>query len=93
MFTSIIFLFEFISLPPANKILILGSTVVIRKKFSAHHFWDDCKKYHVTVVQYIGELCRYILSSPEVIAKHKHHAYIMTRIDHISITCILQAVF
>ncbi|XP_076086204.1 long-chain fatty acid transport protein 2-like [Mytilus galloprovincialis] len=43
----------------------IGSTVVIRKKFSAHHFWDDCKKYHVTVVQYIGELCRYILSSPE----------------------------
>ncbi|XP_052082280.1 long-chain fatty acid transport protein 2-like isoform X1 [Mytilus californianus] len=43
----------------------ISNTVVIRKKFSANHFWDDCRKYHVTVVQYIGELCRYMLALPE----------------------------
>jgi len=29
--------------------LIHGMTVVIRKKFSASKFWDDCIKYNCTV--------------------------------------------
>jgi len=29
--------------------LIHGLTVVIRKKFSASRFWDDCAKYRCTV--------------------------------------------
>lgn len=29
--------------------LIHGMTVVIRKKFSASRFWDDCIKYNCTV--------------------------------------------
>lgn len=32
--------------------LINGCTVVIRKKFSASRFWDDCLKYNCTVRQY-----------------------------------------
>ncbi|XP_049976845.1 long-chain fatty acid transport protein 6 [Alexandromys fortis] len=38
----------------------LGATCVLKKKFSASQFWNDCKKYNVTVFQYIGELCRYL---------------------------------
>ncbi|XP_028705537.2 long-chain fatty acid transport protein 6 isoform X2 [Macaca mulatta] len=38
----------------------LGATCVLKKKFSASQFWNDCKKYDVTVFQYIGELCRYL---------------------------------
>ncbi|GFS24183.1 very long-chain acyl-CoA synthetase [Elysia marginata] len=45
--------------------LLAGATVVLRKKFSARHFWPDCRKYKVTVVPYIGELLRYLLSLPE----------------------------
>ncbi|XP_062409847.1 long-chain fatty acid transport protein 4 [Sardina pilchardus] len=44
--------------------LIHGMTVVIRKKFSASKFWDDCIKYNCTIVQYIGEICRYLLNQP-----------------------------
>uniref|UniRef100_A0A7N9ASM6 Long-chain-fatty-acid--CoA ligase n=1 Tax=Mastacembelus armatus TaxID=205130 RepID=A0A7N9ASM6_9TELE len=44
--------------------LIHGLTVVVKKKFSASRFWDDCIKYNCTVVQYIGEICRYLLSQP-----------------------------
>lgn len=29
--------------------LLHGMTVVIRKKFSASRFWDDCIKYNCTV--------------------------------------------
>ncbi|XP_074787696.1 long-chain fatty acid transport protein 6 isoform X2 [Athene noctua] len=42
----------------------LGATCVLKKKFSASQFWNDCKKYNVTVIQYIGELCRYLCSQP-----------------------------
>jgi hypothetical protein len=31
--------------------LIHGMTVVIKKKFSASRFWDDCAKYNCTVRQ------------------------------------------
>uniref|UniRef100_A0A8C4QFA0 long-chain-fatty-acid--CoA ligase n=1 Tax=Eptatretus burgeri TaxID=7764 RepID=A0A8C4QFA0_EPTBU len=41
-----------------------GLTVVIRTKFSASRFWDDCVKYNCTVVQYIGETCRYLIAQP-----------------------------
>uniref|UniRef100_A0A8B9GW54 Very long-chain fatty acid transport protein n=1 Tax=Astyanax mexicanus TaxID=7994 RepID=A0A8B9GW54_ASTMX len=44
--------------------LVHGLTVVIRRKFSASRFWDDCIRYNCTVVQYIGEICRYLLSQP-----------------------------
>ena len=40
--------------------------MVLRKKFSASQFWDDCRKYNVTIIQYIGELCRYLLAQPKV---------------------------
>ncbi|XP_055383921.1 long-chain fatty acid transport protein 1-like [Condylostylus longicornis] len=43
--------------------LIFGSTVVIRKKFSATNYFSDCIKYNCTVSQYIGEMCRYLLST------------------------------
>jgi fatty-acyl-CoA synthase len=41
-----------------------GSTYVIRAKFSATQHWDDCAKYNCVAMQYIGELCRYLLSHP-----------------------------
>lgn len=43
-----------------------GNTVVLRRKFSASQFWDDCRKYNITVMQYIGETLRYLCNSPKV---------------------------
>lgn len=43
----------------------LGATCVLRKKFSASQFWNDCRKYNVTVFQYIGELCHYLCKQPK----------------------------
>uniref|UniRef100_A0A8C7ZJV6 Arachidonate--CoA ligase n=1 Tax=Oryzias sinensis TaxID=183150 RepID=A0A8C7ZJV6_9TELE len=52
--------------------VIHGMTVVIRKKFSASRFWDDCVKYNCTIVQYIGEICRYLLNQPVRDAERQH---------------------
>ena len=37
---------------------------MIRKKFSVSSFTSDCIRYKVTHFQYIGELCRYLVSFP-----------------------------
>ncbi|KAE8617465.1 hypothetical protein XENTR_v10009083 [Xenopus tropicalis] len=42
-----------------------GACCVLRSKFSASQFWDDCRKYNVTVVQYIGEIFRYLCNTPK----------------------------
>ncbi|XP_072372954.1 long-chain fatty acid transport protein 6 [Scyliorhinus torazame] len=50
----------------------IGATLVLKKKFSASQFWNDCRKYNVTVFQYIGELCRYLCNQPKIEGE-KHH--------------------
>ena len=35
-----------------------------RMKFSARSFTADCLKYRCTTMQYIGELCRYLINAP-----------------------------
>jgi fatty-acyl-CoA synthase len=44
--------------------LLTGGSLVLRRKFSVHEFWDDCFRYKPTLFQYIGELCRYLLNAP-----------------------------
>ncbi|KAK2888675.1 long-chain fatty acid transport protein 6 [Channa argus] len=51
----------------------LGATCVLKKKFSASQFWKDCVKHNVSVVQYIGELCRYLVNHP-VVPEEKTHS-------------------
>ncbi|XP_051896130.1 long-chain fatty acid transport protein 2-like isoform X1 [Pristis pectinata] len=50
----------------------VGATVVLRRKFSASQFWDDCRKYNVTVFQYIGELLRYLCNVPKRSNEQEH---------------------
>ncbi len=45
-------------------LLVNGGSVVIREKFSARQFWDDIARHGCTLVQYIGELCRYLVNAP-----------------------------
>src|SRR5499425_2912011 len=45
-------------------VLVKGGAVVLREKFSAREFWDDIARWDCTLVQYIGEFCRYLVNSP-----------------------------
>jgi fatty-acyl-CoA synthase len=45
-------------------VLVRGGSVVIREKFSAQQFWDDVTDWDCTLIQYIGELARYLLNTP-----------------------------
>lgn len=41
-----------------------GGACIIRPKFSASTFWEDAVKYEATMFTYVGELCRFLLSTP-----------------------------
>lgn len=53
-----------------------GCTMVVRRKFSARNHWSDCKKFNATAMQYIGELCRYLLAAPKGAADKDHRVRI-----------------
>ncbi|EEB19125.1 Long-chain fatty acid transport protein, putative [Pediculus humanus corporis] len=61
----------------AGQSILSGITVVIRKKFSASNFWQDCIKYNCTVACYIGEICRYLLAVPEKSHDKQHKIRLM----------------
>ena len=44
--------------------LLNGGSVVLRKKFSATHFWPEVAAEGCTMFVYIGELCRYLVNQP-----------------------------
>lgn len=43
----------------------VGASVVLRRKFSTTEFWQEVRRNRVTICQYIGEVCRYLLTQPE----------------------------
>jgi fatty-acyl-CoA synthase len=42
--------------------LLNGGSVVLKRKFSASHFWGDVVAENCTMFVYIGELCRYLVN-------------------------------
>ncbi|XP_063833689.1 long-chain fatty acid transport protein 1-like [Ostrinia nubilalis] len=61
----------------AGQAVVLGCTVVLRKKFSASNYWKDAAKYECTVAQYIGEICRYLLAVPPSASDRAHKVRVM----------------
>ena len=47
-----------------GSLLLKGGSIVIKERFSAREFWDDVVRWECTLVQYIGEFCRYLVNSP-----------------------------
>ena len=55
-----------------STVLALGATCVLRRKFSASNFWSDVAAYNVTSFIYVGEICRYLTTRPEVPEEKDH---------------------
>ena len=41
-----------------------GNTIVIGHKFSTKSFWKEVRESNATMIQYVGETCRYLLAAP-----------------------------
>jgi fatty-acyl-CoA synthase len=49
-----------------------GASLVLRRKFSRREFWPDVRRHGVTTCQYVGEICRFLLSQPAQADDHAH---------------------
>ncbi|KAI0466231.1 fatty acid transporter protein [Xylaria cf. heliscus] len=47
--------------------LEVGATFAVGRKFSTKTFWKDVRKHNATIIQYVGETCRYLMAAkPEI---------------------------
>ncbi len=60
------------SLAVTSTALKAGAAIALRRKFSVRAFWDDIRRHQVTVWQYIGELCRYLVNQTPAPADRAH---------------------
>ena len=44
-------------------VLVSGSSYVIGRRFSSRTYWEDVRRHDATVIQYVGETCRYLLAA------------------------------
>jgi len=56
----------------SGALLVSGGSVFISEKFSAGRFWEEVCGEGCTIFQYIGELCRYLLSAPPSAYEQDH---------------------
>ncbi|MFD1704529.1 long-chain-acyl-CoA synthetase [Methylopila henanensis] len=56
----------------AGSPLLAGASVVIREKFQASRFWRDVVETECTLIEYIGELCRYLVHTPSCPDEKRH---------------------
>lgn len=52
--------------------LAAGGAVIVREGFSLRRFWPDVVESGATIVQYIGEMCRYLVAAPPVEVERRH---------------------
>ena len=44
--------------------LVIGSAFLLGHKFSTQTFWPEVRAHGATIIQYVGETCRYLLAAP-----------------------------
>ncbi|KAI0204144.1 fatty-acyl-CoA synthase [Astrocystis sublimbata] len=55
--------------------LFTGATVVLGRKFSHATFWQEVHQSKATIIQYVGELCRYLVNAPPSPLDRGHHVH------------------
>jgi fatty-acyl-CoA synthase len=53
-------------------VLVHGGSVVLAERFSAGEFWDAVRRWDCTLIQYIGEICRYLVNTPPGASDRAH---------------------
>ena len=57
-------------------VLSVGGSCVVRDRFSASRFWPDVVRWDCTMIQYIGELARWLLATPPCPEETRHRVRI-----------------
>ena len=56
----------------AGNAFAAGASMLLRRKFSRSAFWSDVRRHRVTACQYVGEICRFLLTEPEHADDREH---------------------
>ena len=56
----------------AGGAMVGGSRLVLSPKFSVSGFWHDVRQCGATVIFYVGELCRYLITAPDSPSEKNH---------------------
>lgn len=59
--------------------MVTGSTLVLGHRFSTATFWNEVRQHDATVIQYVGETCRYLLA-----AKPQHDPVTGENLDRVN---------
>lgn len=73
MYTSMPLYHSSASVLGVCSILQAGSTICLSKKFSHKTFWPEVRSSKATIIHYVGETCRYLLSAPQSDLDKKHN--------------------
>jgi acyl-CoA synthetase (AMP-forming)/AMP-acid ligase II len=57
-------------------VLAAGATLALGRKFSTSQFWNEVRKHNATIIMYVGETCRYLLSAPPSPLDRQHNVRI-----------------
>lgn len=58
-----------------SPIINAGCTLVLGRKFSHRRFWPEVRESKATIIQYVGELCRYLVNAPPSPLDKQHNVY------------------
>ncbi|KAH8731034.1 long-chain fatty acid transporter-like protein [Phaeosphaeriaceae sp. PMI808] len=58
-----------------NPCIHAGATVVLGRKFSHKTFWSEVAVSEANIIQYVGELCRYLVNGPKNPYEQKHKVH------------------
>lgn len=61
-----------------GSVVTAGVTMVLARKFSRTHFWEDVRRTNATGFIYIGELCRYLMNNPESPLDRQHKVRVIS---------------
>ena len=56
----------------AAMMILAQGTFVLGHKFKTQAFWHEVRNSKATCIQYVGEMCRYLLSAPSSENDHDH---------------------
>ena len=56
----------------AGSALASGARLALASRFGAPTFWDEVRRYGVTVVFYAGEMCRLLVDAPTTLGENNH---------------------
>ncbi|HLL24127.1 MAG TPA: AMP-binding protein, partial [Kofleriaceae bacterium] len=57
------------TLVAAGSALVGGSRLALASKFEPETFWDEVRRYGVSIVYYAGEMCRRLVDAPPVLGE------------------------